>query len=97
MTKKENEFNRLNFEDWIIIIIITLNVINIFSNQLQKKYLETDEINYLNNSSIIFIFTLIITAFIYIYFIKRNINFLLNNEALKSILQFYNIMFLLLI
>ena len=70
----ENELNRLNFEDWLFIIIITLSLVNIFSDWLQKKYLETNNREYLKESSIIFTITLIITVFVYLYFVKRNYN-----------------------
>ena len=68
----EEELDRLNFEDWLFIIIITLAAINIFSDQLQKKYLETHNREYLIKSSVIFTIVLVISVFVYLYFVKRN-------------------------
>lgn len=74
MRNKENEINRLNFEDWLFIIIIVLTIVNIFSDQLQKKYILTNNKKYIEKSTELFIITLIIAIFIYLYFVKRNYN-----------------------
>ena len=38
MNNKNNEINRLNFEDIIWGIFITLSILNIVANDKQKKY-----------------------------------------------------------
>lgn len=70
----EEELNRLNFEDWLFIIVIALATTNIFCNQLQKKYLESQNKDYLITASTIFIIGLIISVFVYLYFVERNYN-----------------------
>lgn len=68
------ELNRLNFEDWLFIITIFLSALNILSDQLQKEYLKTKNKKYLKSSSTIITAGLIISVFIYLYFVKRNYN-----------------------
>ena len=69
-----NEINRLNFENWLWILFIGLCIMNIYGDEEVKKYIETNDKVYENDSNKIFEITLIITSFIYIYFFVRNYN-----------------------
>lgn len=71
-TNIENELKRLNFEDILWLIYVVLAFLNIEGDRLQKKYLNTNEYHYEKESNDVFLFTLIITLFIYIYFFLRN-------------------------
>lgn len=70
----EEEINRLNFEDWLFIIVIILTILNIYGDQIQKQYIKTNNKDYLTKSTCIFLFVLIVSSFIYLYFVKRNYN-----------------------
>ena len=72
MKNIDDEFNRLNFEEWLLIILIAVTIFNIISNNLQKLYLKTNDRKYLKNASLMFIITLSITIIIYLYFVNRN-------------------------
>jgi hypothetical protein len=68
------ELKRLRFEDIIWLIFAFLCLFNIYGDELQIKYLYTNENTYQKNSNNIFIFTIFITFFIYLYFFLRNYN-----------------------
>lgn len=74
-----NTLNRLKIEDYIWVIFISLSVINMFGDSLQKKYVSTKNPEYQKEANEVFTFTLLATLFIYIYFFKRNY------EALENI------------
>lgn len=67
-----NRFNSILIDEVIIVIFIVLNIINIYADELEKKYLFSNNVNDLKNANKIVIFTLIITLIIYIYFAYLN-------------------------
>ena len=70
----EDELKRLNLEDWIFIIFIFVALMNIFGDQLLKKYVKQNNIKDLKNADKIFLTTLTITLIAYLYFmINRHI------------------------
>lgn len=69
-----DEIKRLNFEDLLWIAFIFLSIMNIYGDYNEKEYLKTNSKNYKNQANNIFEFTLIVTFFIYIYFLIRNYN-----------------------
>jgi cation transport ATPase len=73
-----NELKRLKFEDFIWLLFAFLCFINIYGDDLQKKYLNTNDPNLEIKSNEVFLFTLIVTFFIYLYFFIRNYNALKN-------------------
>ena len=70
--KEFNEIKRLNLENIIWIFFIVLSALNIVGDNEEKKYLETHQENYHNLSNHIFLLTIVLTLFIYIYFFYRN-------------------------
>ena len=81
----KNELARLHFEDWLFIILISLTVLNIYGDQIQKLYIKTNNRKYLEKSWFIFLVVLVASSFIYLYFVKRNYNLYknANNENKK--------------
>ena len=67
-----NEIKRLNLEDFIWIIFIIIGILNIYGDKLLKDFIKTNNQKNLNNANKIFLLILIITFFIYIYFLQRN-------------------------
>ena len=67
-----NRFNSILIDEVIIVIFIVLNIINIYADELEKRYLFSNNVNDLKNANKIVIFTLIITLIIYIYFAYLN-------------------------
>lgn len=67
-----NELNRLKFEDFICVVIIILSVININGDHNEIDYLITGDNKYKNKANHVFEFTLIVSFFIYLYFVARN-------------------------
>ena len=67
-----SELNRLKFEDFICVVIIILSVININGDHNEIDYLITGDKTYKNKANHVFEFTLIISFFIYLYFLARN-------------------------
>ena len=67
-----NELKRLRFENIIWVIFIILGVLNIFGDFNSEEYILTKEKIYKENSNNIFLITLVVTFFIYIYFLNRN-------------------------
>lgn len=72
--KKEKEIKRLNFENFIWIIFIVLSILDIYGDELIKKYLIQNDKKADIEAKKIFFFILIVTILIYIYFIIRNYN-----------------------
>lgn len=70
----DNDLERLNFEDYIWVIFIVLSILNIFGDNYQKQFLETNDSNDEIRANNIFLFVLIISFFIYLYFLIRNIS-----------------------
>lgn len=67
-----NTINRLKFEDLLWIIFVILSIANIYGDNNEKKFLETNNKAYETKSNQIFEITLTITFFIYVYFFIRN-------------------------
>lgn len=79
MNNKENEINRLNFENVLWIIFIGLSILNIVSDNNQKEYVVSGNEYYKDKANDISIFVLGIVLFIYLYFFLRNYN-MYNNK-----------------
>ena len=75
MNNKQSELDRLNFEDWIFIFFIVASILNIYGDNLLKKYIIENNIKYKEKADEIFTIVLIITILLYIYFVKRNYGF----------------------
>lgn len=67
-----NKLNSILIDEIIIIIFIIMNIISLYADELEKDYLYTKNINNLNISNKIAIYTLIITLIIYVYFLYLN-------------------------
>jgi len=76
----QNEINRLNFEDWIFVIFIVVAILNIYGDQLQKKYINENNPTYQIKANKVYLVVIIITILIYIYFVKRNYNLFIHSE-----------------
>ncbi len=70
----DNDITRLNFEDFLFIIFIVVISFNIYANQLQKDFIKTNNIEAEKKANDIYLFVLVITLFIYFYFLYRNYN-----------------------
>lgn len=66
------ELKRLKFEDFLWVIFALLALMNIYGDNLQKQYLNTHLQYYEKEANDVFLFTLIVTLLIYIYFFIRN-------------------------
>jgi hypothetical protein len=69
-----SEINRLNFENIIWIVFAILCFLNIYGDDLDKKYLTSNNMLFKNESNKIFKITISITILIYLYFLLRNYN-----------------------
>lgn len=69
----DNDLTRLNFEDYIWIIFIGLGILNIVGDKYLKDYIKTNNKEDEKIANKIFLFILIISLLIYIYFFIRNI------------------------
>lgn len=86
MSMFDDDIKRLNFEDYIWIVFAILAFLNIFGDNLQKIFIRTNYSEFEDKANNVFLFTLIISFIIYIYFFYRNYRAFLkvsNNE--KSI------------
>lgn len=70
-----NELKRLKFEDFLWIIFAVLCIMNVYGDYFDKEYLITNNKTFQTRSNNIFEITLIVTFFIYLYFLKRNYKF----------------------
>ena len=77
---KINEINRLNFEDILWVVFIILSILNIVSNNLQKRFVISEYKIYEDKANNISIKVLIILVFIYLYFFVRNYRMYNNKE-----------------
>lgn len=73
-----NEFQRLNFEDILWILVALLSIMNLLGDNLEKDYLKSKNKNFKCKSNILFVLTIMATLLIYIYFFIRNYNALEN-------------------
>ena len=67
-----NDLERLDFENIIWIIFIVLAILNIFGDNLLKDFIVTNDKIEESYANKIFLFVLVISLFIYIYFFIRN-------------------------
>ena len=67
-----NDLERLNFEDFIWVIFIGLILLNIVGDNFQKEFLKTSNKNDESKANNVFLFVLVVTFFIYLYFFVRN-------------------------
>lgn len=77
MNEINEEIKRLNFEDILWVVFIVISFLNIYGDKLQKDYLINNDDKVNKNANNIFIFTIIVSFFIYLYFLNRNYNFYL--------------------
>ena len=71
----ESELRRLNFEDFLYIIFAFLAFINIYGDKNDKEYLKTHNKSFKDKSNTIFEITIVVTFFIYLYYLQRNYKF----------------------
>lgn len=71
---KLEELARLNFEDYIWVVFIILNILNIIANNKQKEFIIDNNSSSENVAKDIYLFIVVVTIISYIYFIKRNYN-----------------------
>lgn len=70
-----NEIKRLDFENFLWILFAILATLNIIGDEKEEEYLLTNDINLQTRSDNIFKLTLVVTFFIYLYFLIRNWHF----------------------
>lgn len=92
MDSIHSEIDRLNFENILWIIFIVLSILNIIGDNYEKKYVSFNDIYYKREANKIFEFTLIVTFFIYLYFLYRNYNSM--NNVSDDMRGIYEIKFL---
>lgn len=86
------EINRLNFENILWFIFIVLSILNIIGDNYEKKFVSFNDYYYKVEANKIFEFTLIVSFFIYLYFLYRNYNSM--NNVSNDMKEFYEIKFL---
>ncbi len=72
--KQRKELESLRIEDFLCIVFAVLAFINLYGDQVQKKFVLTGMDSYDQKANDIFTFTLVITFLIYIYYLYRNYN-----------------------
>lgn len=70
----DDDIKRLNFENFIWVVFIGLSILDIVGDEYLKKFIKTSDKNDEVVANKIFLFILIISFFIYFYFLIRNIN-----------------------
>ena len=68
----DDDIKRLDFEDYIWFIFAILAFFNIFGDNLQKKFLRSNDKYYENKANEVYIFVTVVILIIYIYFFYRN-------------------------
>jgi len=71
MNKDSNDILRLNFENFIWIVFITISVLNIIADNDEKKFINANNSVYKTEANNIFELTISIIFLIYIYFAFR--------------------------
>ncbi len=71
MNKDSNDILRLNFENFIWIVFITISVLNINADNDEKKFINTNNSVYKTEANNIFELTISIIFLIHIYFAFR--------------------------
>lgn len=69
-----NDLERLNFEDFLWILFIGLALLNIVGDNLLKEFIIDNNAEDSVKANNIFLFVLVVTFFIYLYFFIRNFN-----------------------
>lgn len=70
--EKEEQIKRLSFENFIWVVFIIISALDIYGDELVKKYIrENDKVADVKAKKVFF-YILIITVIIYIYFFIRN-------------------------
>lgn len=87
-----SEIDRLNFENILWFIFIVLSILNIIGDNYEKKFVSFNDYYYKMEANKIFEFTLIVSFFIYLYFLYRNYNSM--NNVSNDMKEFYEIKFL---
>lgn len=87
-----SEIDRLNFENILWFIFIVLSILNIIGDNYEKKFVSFNDYYYKMEANKIFEFTLIVSFFIYLYFLYRNYNSM--NNVSNYMKEFYEIKFL---
>lgn len=71
-----NDFNKkilmLYFEDFLLVIFICLNILNMIGDKYERDFLRSNRNVYKIYANRIFDFTLFVTIIIYFYFLIRN-------------------------
>lgn len=68
----DDDLKRLNFEDIVFVILIVITIMNIYANQLQKKYIKDKDISSQIEANKIYLFVLVVGLILYFYFLYRN-------------------------
>lgn len=66
------ELERLEFENYIWVVFIFLAILNIGGDLLDQEYVKTKDKHFQLDANKIFEFTLVVSFFIYIYYLMRN-------------------------
>lgn len=86
---KEETIKRLKFENILWLTFVGLSLLNIFGDNTEREFIETNDKQFQERSNRIFLFTLEVTFFIYLYFLIRNYRAL--KSAAKKDKQLYTI------
>jgi hypothetical protein len=81
MNKDVENINELQFEKILAGFFIVISIMNIYGDNLQQTFIKTKDRQYEKKARDIFITALIISIFIYLYFIYRN------NSDLKDAME----------
>lgn len=76
---KLEELSRLRIEDYIWVCFIILNILNIVANDKQRKFVISNNSSYESEAREIYLFIIIVTIIVYIYFLNRNYQDYMNN------------------
>lgn len=70
----DDEMKRLDFENILWVIFIGLGILNIVADNYQKEFICSKNKLLENTANKVFLFILVVSFIIYIYFLIRNIN-----------------------
>ena len=87
--KNAEKIKQMQIEKFMWIIFLILILLNIYGDDDIIKYLKTNDNAYKTESDDVFLFTLVVTFFIYCYFFNRN--YKAYKEASESQKQLYSI------
>ena len=77
----DRELERLRNDDIIWIIFILLSLLRLYADNCQRKCLIFDIKSYEERSKKIFLFVLIVTLIVYIYFLNNNYNDYIDSDG----------------